>query len=288
MGREADVDKQLTFKLAKPLLSGSVLIFYIELHNAYVGQAARVVRIKGFFHSANGTLPNITLVERTLDASRGNAAPLLIANFDALSIRQTTSQMLVANTISVVLGFNVDIKNATVVLSGLKDTQTQDQLLALTFDNTTHDFGATARWIQATGTLILQASVEAGQVYTINFTLTNPEVGQASPPVFAEMYESDYSTPRQVRMVRRLMPYPYYAVAPLFVYGTYPLLACALTRLLAARPAMPALCNAGSYLPAVRAAGRKEWHGGEGMEARAVEARAVEARAVAARHSRRH
>jgi len=39
-------------------------------------------------------------MERTLGASTGNVAPLLIANFDALSIRQTTSQMLVATMVA--------------------------------------------------------------------------------------------------------------------------------------------------------------------------------------------
>lgn len=208
--------------MASAVVSGSVLVFYIELHNAFVGQDAQEVRIRGFASSQATSAPvNITLVEIQMERDRGNAAPLLIANFDALMIRQTTSQMQIANKMTFVVGFNVDIENATIVLSGLKKTNTADQRLALASDsnNLTRNWGDGGRWIQATGTLIMRATVRPGQIYVINFTLTNPDSGQASPPVYAEMYPSDYSRPRSVVMSKRLVPYPYYAVAPLFIYG---------------------------------------------------------------------
>ena len=216
------MDKTLTLKLAERVLNGSVLVFSLELHNAFVGQDAQQVRIKGFAsaHDTSSSI-NITLQEIQMDSDQGNGAPLLIARFNTLSIRQTTSQMQVDNTMTFVVALNVDVKNATMVLSGLKQTNSADQLLALSYDsyNQTRNFGETGRWIKATGTLILYASVRPGQTYVVNFTLTNPDYGQASPPVYVEMYESDYSTPRSVFMSRRVVPYPFYAVAPLFVYG---------------------------------------------------------------------
>jgi hypothetical protein len=155
----------------------------------------------------------MTLAEQKLQYETGNNAPLLIGRFVLLSGMQETAVVNTLNEITVEIQFNCDLENAKLVISGLVQSNTEDQILQIHHTHT-HDLASTGAWTQATGNLELEIMrAEALVNYTFTFTLTNPSFGQQSPSIFARV-ESEL-----VNITTFSMKYPDDDFSPLFVFG---------------------------------------------------------------------
>jgi hypothetical protein len=198
--------KTLQMRVRNSIALGTVLKFSWYLRNSDVGQDAQAIRI-------SGQGDNMTLAEQKLQYETGNNAPLLIGRFVLLSGMQETAVVNTLNEITVEIQFNCDLENAKLVISGLVQSNTEDQILQIHHTHT-HDLASTGAWTQATGNLELEIMrAEALVNYTFTFTLTNPSFGQQSPSIFARV-ESEL-----VNITTFSMKYPDDDFSPLFVFG---------------------------------------------------------------------
>ena len=201
--------KTLVLRLAENVVAATPLEFAWFLKNPEIGQDSPEISIAG-------QSENITLAPQRFLRDVANKSPLVIAKFERHLIQQSTSQAGVSNTFVVDLVFNVDFENANLVFSGLVTTKTTDQTLPISFGVRNHslELAKIGAWTQSSGTLqIIVFRIQRHTNYTISFALQNPDSGQESPPMYAEVTSSS------LLMTKKQMTFPNAAVAPLFVYG---------------------------------------------------------------------
>jgi len=202
-------EKSLMLRVTETIVAQTPLKFSWFLQNTDIGQDAPEIWLAG-------QSDNITIVPQRLIHDEGNKAPLLIAKFERHSIQQSTSQTSVSNTFVIDLVFNIDFENATLVFSGLVTTKTTIQTLPISFGTRNHslELATIGAWTQSSGNLqIVAIRIQAHTNYTISFALLNPDNGQPTPPIYAEVISPSLT------MIKKRMTFPNAAVAPLFVYG---------------------------------------------------------------------
>ena len=118
----------------------------------------------------------------------GNNAPMLVADFLAADISQSTPSANASNTISFMFSTRASlVRNTALTIFGLTGSSTRETLLNLT-GNATAVFGAGANFDGSTGVLVLlvQSASLPDAMYTVEFQLTNAPNGQSSPQVLVE------------------------------------------------------------------------------------------------------
>ena len=146
----------------------------------------------------NGVDPTVNATGSTLSESfdplemsltQGPAYCLLINNFIAYSVSQSTPSALALNTITATLSTSAAlVVGTTVKISNLTATNTTDGLLPIKGTNANQIFGQYCLWTQISGTLLctVQNNSLPRFVYTFSFTVQNPILGQDSPAVSIE------------------------------------------------------------------------------------------------------
>ena len=168
----------------------AVAIFFT---NPQFGQDARNVSISG-----SGTATFVPEIMHNSQLVNGNAGPLLIADFTQSFISQLTPSQALNNTISITIATRASLlaldhtrpvserAASVVVISGLLGSRTRSSIIRI-IGSGTEVFGGTAVWSgnELGGKLSLTVLTDtvANVAYIVQFNLTNPSTGQASPPV---------------------------------------------------------------------------------------------------------
>jgi len=118
----------------------------------------------------------------------GNNAPMLVADFLAADISQSTPSANASNTLSFMFSTRASlVPTTTVSIFGLTGSATRESVLDLT-GNATNVFGAIGHFDSAKGIMVLdvQNSSLPDALYILEFQLTNPRNGQSSPQMRVE------------------------------------------------------------------------------------------------------
>jgi hypothetical protein len=205
-GRWYQVNGTLVLRVAGVMKADTAYSLSFVLLNPAVQQASPPVSIE-----VHGTKASRV----RLDSAVGNGAPLLVAGFVQMSIGQSTPSPQANNTITATLSLNVILRPtslAVITIAGLVGSQTNSSELSLTVTRnamSTSDFGPTAIWDGANGTLLLtvrHAILYPEFTYRVSFVLQNPTSAQDSPEVWISCGRLGVAPVQMVRGEGNLAP----------------------------------------------------------------------------------
>ena len=183
-------ENSLVVTLSSDVQGNVLLSFSFSLVNGNKSQDAPTIFSSGTAVSS-GTSDLINIGSFVMNTTKNNEAAMLIAGFKKASMFQNSTVPSAQNSLTVSLQSRVTLTTGMfVAVSGLRKSQTSSTLLTIAFDSVALDtLSQEGSWEQETGTLsiaVLQ-DIPAGHTFALSFVLLNPEAGQDSPRIFAQI-----------------------------------------------------------------------------------------------------